>query len=91
MWDNGRIFVASAGLLPDCLFVLPLDRMSAVSDAALSAQTERGEGRGCEAFGGNCHDSLQPHAGCYSRILVWKSDLQKKKDRHVIAGILEQK
>lgn len=26
MWDDGRIFVASAGLLPDCLFVFPLCR-----------------------------------------------------------------
>lgn len=52
MWDNGRIFVASAGLLPDCLFVFPLHRMSAISDAAQSAQTERGEGRAAKHSGG---------------------------------------
>lgn len=59
MRDNGRIFVASAGLLPGCLFVLPLCRMSAISDAAQSAPTGRRGGEG--PFGGNCHESLQAH------------------------------
>lgn len=45
MWANGRIFVASAGLLLDCLFVFPLYRMSPISDAAQSALTVRGEER----------------------------------------------
>lgn len=45
MWDNGRIFVASAGFLLDCLFVFPLYRMSPISDAAQSTLTVRGEER----------------------------------------------
>lgn len=47
MWDDGGIFVASTGLLPDYLFVClppPFYRMSAISDAARSAQTKSGEG-----------------------------------------------
>lgn len=58
----------------------------------LLSQLRLKEGRrreGREAFGGNCHDSLRTHAGCHARILVWKSDSQKK-DGHVRAGALEQ-
>lgn len=43
-------------------------RMSAISDAAQSAQTKRGEEK--KAFGGNCHDSFETHAGCHARIVV---------------------
>lgn len=90
MRDNGRIFVASAGLLPGCLFVLPLCRMSAISDAAQSALTGRRGGEG--PFGGNCHESLQAHvqdakleALCEIKFKIKRPDMSKLEylDRRV--------
>lgn len=80
---NGGIFVASAGLLPDRLFVFPLywrreAGISAISDAAQSALTK-----------GGCHNSFPTHAGCLGTILLWNSifirrpdmSMQKKKKK----------